>query len=76
MKYRNLGNTGVQVSEVCLGTAFRGQDDERQCVRIMDRAIDQGCNFIDSAFYGEGRAETVVGTAIGNKRERTSTVPA
>jgi aryl-alcohol dehydrogenase-like predicted oxidoreductase len=70
MKYRNLGNTGVQVSEVCLGTAFRGQDDERQCVRIMDRAIDQGCNFIDSAFYGEGRAETVVGKAIGNKREQ------
>ena len=64
MHYRPLGNTGVKVSELCLGTAFRGQDDEHTCIRVIDRALDLGCNFIDSAFYGQGRSETVVGKAI------------
>ncbi|HJP31873.1 MAG TPA: aldo/keto reductase [Candidatus Latescibacteria bacterium] len=70
MQYRKLGNTGVKVSEICLGTAFRGQDDEQQCIRTIDRAIDLGCNFVDSAFYGEGRAETVLGKAIAAKRQQ------
>ena len=61
MEYRNLGHTGVKVSEICLGTAFRAQDDEQLCIEVIDRAIDLGCNFIDSAFYGEGRSEAVVG---------------
>ncbi len=69
MHYRPLGNTGVKVSELCLGTAFRGQDDESTCIRVIDRALDLGCNFIDSAFYGQGRSETVVGKAIKDKRE-------
>jgi aryl-alcohol dehydrogenase-like predicted oxidoreductase len=69
MHYRPLGNTGVKVSELCLGTAFRGQDDEQTCIRVIDRALDLGCNFIDSAFYGQGRSETVVGKAIKDKRE-------
>jgi 1-deoxyxylulose-5-phosphate synthase len=69
MEYRPLGNTGVKVSELCLGTAFRAQDDEQICMRVIDRAIDLGCNFLDSAFYGEGRSETVVGKAIKDKRE-------
>ena len=68
MEYRNLGHTGVKVSEICLGTAFRAQDDEQRCIEVIDRAIDLGCNFIDSAFYGEGRSETVVGKAIRDKR--------
>ena len=69
MQYRPLGHTGVKVSELCLGTAFRAQDDEQICIRVIDRAIDLGCNFIDSAYYGEGRSETVVGKAIKDKRE-------
>ena len=69
MHYRPLGNTGVKVSELCLGTAFRGQDDEQTCIRVIDRALDLGCNFIDSAFYGQGRSETVVGKTIKDKRE-------
>ena len=69
MEYRNLGHTGVKVSEICLGTAFRAQDDEQLCIEVIDRAIDLGCNFIDSAFYGEGRSEAVVGKAIRDKRQ-------
>ncbi|HIC69936.1 MAG TPA: aldo/keto reductase, partial [Candidatus Latescibacteria bacterium] len=49
MEYRDLGRTGVRVSPLCLGTAFRSQEDEQTCVRIIDRALDLGCNFIDTA---------------------------
>ena len=54
MKYRPLGNTGVKLSALCLGTAFRAQDDEQICIQVIDRAIEFGCNFIDTAFYGGG----------------------
>ena len=64
MDYRPLGNTGVKVSELCLGTAFRAQDDEQVCIEVIDRAIDRGCNFIDSALYGNGLAEEVGGKAL------------
>jgi aryl-alcohol dehydrogenase-like predicted oxidoreductase len=69
MEYRDLGKTGVRVSAICLGTAFRSQEDEQICVRIIDRAIDLGCNFIDTALYGEGRSEQIVGRAIKDKRD-------
>ena len=69
MEYRDLGRTGVRVSPLCLGTAFRSQEDEQTCVRIIDRAIDLGCNFIDTALYGEGRSEQIVGRAIKDKRD-------
>ena len=68
MDYRPLGNTGIKVSEICLGTAFRAQDDEQTCIEVIDRAIDLGCNFIDSALYGNGLAEEVVGKALKTKR--------
>ena len=69
MEYRNLGKTGVKVSSICLGTAFRGQDDEKICIQVIDRAIDLGCNFIDTALYGQGRSETIVGKALKDKRD-------
>ncbi len=69
MNYRNLGRTGVQVSPICLGTAFRSQDDEDMCVRIIERAIDLGCNFIDTGLYGRGRSEQVVGRALRGRRD-------
>ncbi|MDP6775591.1 MAG: aldo/keto reductase, partial [Candidatus Latescibacteria bacterium] len=70
MDYRRLGLAGVKVSPICLGTAFRGQDDEAICIRTIERAIDLGCNFIDTAnFYGRGRSESIVGKALKGKRE-------
>ena len=68
MEYRDLGRTGVRVSPLCLGTAFRSQEDEQTCVRIIDRALDLGCNFIDTALYGKGRSEQIVGRALRGKR--------
>jgi len=69
MEYRKLGKTGVKVSSACLGTAFRAQDDEQVCIRVIDRALDLGCDFIDTAFYGKGRSEEVVGKALRDKRD-------
>ncbi len=68
MEYRYIGRTGVRVSPICLGTAFRGQTDEKMCIRTIDRAIELGCNFIDTALYGEGVSETIVGKALKGRR--------
>ena len=70
MNYRNLGRSGVKVSEICLGTAFRGEPEESICIRTIDRAIDLGCNFIDCAnIYQHGRSEEIVGKALKGKRD-------
>ena len=69
MKYRPLGTTGVQVSPLCLGTAFRGyrrgRRSEQECVATFERAVELGCNFIDCAnVYGFGESEELVGRVV------------
>ena len=50
MEYRFLGNTGVKVSSVCLGTMmFGGQTTESDSINIMHKAFDNGINFVDTA---------------------------
>ena len=50
MEYRSLGRTGVQVSQFCLGTMmFGGKTDEAESIRVIDYALDQGVNFVDTA---------------------------
>jgi len=82
MKYNLLGNTGLQVSELCLGTMTFGgqgywtaigqvpQDEVNQLVKT---AVDAGVNFIDTAnVYSEGLSEKMTGQAIrelGLKRD-------
>jgi aryl-alcohol dehydrogenase-like predicted oxidoreductase len=72
MSYRNLGATGVRVSPLCLGTMmFGGQTDEPTARRIIDKALAQGVNFIDTADgYASGKSEEVVGRAIAEKRDK------
>lgn len=74
MQYRSLGRTGVQVSELCLGCMmFGGRTGEKDSIEIIDRALDAGINFLDTAnVYSRGRSEEVVGKALGRdgKRER------
>ena len=71
MKYRQLGRTGVKVSELCLGTMmFGGQTDETESRRIIDHAFEQGVNFIDTAdAYAKTHSEEIVGRAIADKRD-------
>jgi aryl-alcohol dehydrogenase-like predicted oxidoreductase len=71
MKYTRLGQAGVQVSQLCLGTMIYGQQvEEKESIKIIHRAIDLGINFIDTAdIYVMGRSETIVGKAITDRRE-------
>ncbi len=74
MEYRQLGRTGVQVSELCLGAMmFGGPTDENDSRQIIDAALDAGINFVDTAnVYSRGRSEEVVGAALfgDSRRDR------
>ena len=63
MKVRRLGNSGVLVSELCLGTmTFGWQADEATSHRILDLFVGQGGNFLDTAnVYSEGKSEEILG---------------
>ncbi len=72
MSYRTLGHSGLQVSTLTLGTMMFGeQTSTEDSLRIIDKAWDQGINFIDTAdVYTNGRSEEIVGEAIaGNRHE-------
>ncbi|MGD0756575.1 MAG: aldo/keto reductase [Bacteroidales bacterium] len=76
MKYKQLGKTGVLVSELCLGTMTFGgkgywkaigQLPEDEVTQLIKTAIDQGINFFDTAnAYSEGLAESLLGKALKN----------
>jgi aryl-alcohol dehydrogenase-like predicted oxidoreductase len=79
MKFRPLADTGVFVSELCLGTMTfggRGQIwevmgglDQAGADSLVARALDAGINFIDTAnVYAAGESETLVGNAIAGRR--------
>ena len=67
MKTTNLGRTGLKVSRLCLGTMnFGPQTDEKDAYAIMDRALDEGINFWDTAnVYGQKKGEGVTESIIG-----------
>jgi aryl-alcohol dehydrogenase (NADP+) len=71
MRYRKLGRTGLRVSALCLGTMTMGkQVDEATSLAIIDRAIDLGVNFIDTAdMYVNGVTESIVARAIRGRRD-------
>jgi len=72
MQYRDLGRTGWRVSDIsfgawAIGSAW-GDVDDGESLAAMHRAIDMGCNFIDTAdVYGDGRSERLIAQL---KRER------
>ena len=78
MDITHLGRSGLKVSRICLGTMnFGPETEEAVAHRIMDRALDAGINFFDTAnVYGwgenKGRTETIIGRwlAQGNRRDR------
>ncbi|HEX8684462.1 MAG TPA: aldo/keto reductase [Ardenticatenaceae bacterium] len=67
MKYTNLGRTGLKVSRLCLGTMnFGPHTTEEDSYAVMDRALDEGINFFDTANVygwkqGEGITEQIIG---------------
>jgi aryl-alcohol dehydrogenase-like predicted oxidoreductase len=71
MKYRSLGKSALQVSELCLGTMmFADQTDLGEARAIVDHAHEHGVNFIDTAdVYSRGGSETMVGQLIAGRRD-------
>jgi aryl-alcohol dehydrogenase-like predicted oxidoreductase len=74
MRYRTFGRTGWQVSEVGYGmwgvAGWTGSDDE-ESMRSLNRAVELGCNFFDTAWaYGEGHSEELLGQLVRAHAER------
>jgi len=68
MRYRRFGRLGWEVSEIGYGMwgmgGWSGSDDE-ESLKALDRAIDLGCNFFDTAWaYGQGHSETLLGRTL------------
>lgn len=85
MKYTTLGRTGVMVSRLCLGCMnFGGRTAAAKATQIIDKAIDAGINFIDTANVyghepgnynvGRGRSEQIVGQALQPSSKRAQVV--
>lgn len=76
MDYRLLGRTGVKVSELCLGCMmFGGRTNQEDTCRIIDRALDAGINFLDTAnVYSRGKSEEFVGEALKRNGQRDRVV--
>ncbi|MDG6983503.1 MAG: aldo/keto reductase [Nitrososphaerota archaeon] len=80
MRYATLGDTGLKVSRVCIGCMSFGGSDARgfewtlgydDSKRVIDKAIDLGINFFDTAdVYSNGRSEQIVGKALEGRRDQ------
>ena len=79
MRYRQLGRTGVKVSELCLGTmTFGEQNSEAEGHAQMDHSVDCGINIFDAAeIYPvppkpetQGRTEMIIGTWLARQKKR------
>ncbi len=79
MEYTTLGDTGMEVSRICLGCMSFGSSDWRPWVldpeegeEIIERAIDLGINFFDTAnMYSNGESERVLGDALEGRRDES-----
>jgi len=71
MQYRKLKGTGLMVSNLSVGTMmFGNQVDEKEGVEIINYALDNGINFIDTAnIYNNGLSETITGIALKGRRD-------
>jgi len=74
--YRPLGRTGIRVSPLCLGAMmFGGKTSPADSAAIIDRALDAGINFIDTAnVYNQGRSEEAVGEALQRNGRRSQVI--
>lgn len=80
MKYKVLGKTGMKVSRICIGCmSFGGPKSEgfqwtlgyEDSKKIIDRAVDLGINFFDTAdVYSNGQSEEIVGRSLAGRRNQ------
>jgi aryl-alcohol dehydrogenase-like predicted oxidoreductase len=74
MKYRKLGRTGFDISDIAHGLwgmgGWSGSND-RDSLEALQLAVDLGCNFFDSAWgYGEGKSDALLGQTIANNKSK------
>ena len=74
MKYRQLGRTGMNVSEVSFGAwaigASWGKVDDKESLAALHKAVDWGVNFFDTAdVYGDGRSEKLIARLLKERKE-------
>ena len=71
MEYRRLGESGLRVSEICLGTMTFGHGtDETEARRMVGAALDRGVNFFDTAnSYADALSEPILGRALAGHRD-------
>jgi aryl-alcohol dehydrogenase-like predicted oxidoreductase len=77
VEYRRLGDSDLQVSEICLGTwtTFGGSLDDGAAIALVDAALETGVNFFDTAnVYSQGRSEEVLGRALAGRPRDTFVV--
>jgi aryl-alcohol dehydrogenase-like predicted oxidoreductase len=84
MKYKNLGNTGLKISELCLGCMSFGVPErgdhpwtlpEEQSRALIRQAVDAGINFFDTAdVYSDGTSEEILGRALKDFSRRDEVV--
>ena len=75
METRKLGNEGLEVSELGLGcmgmSEFYGAADEAEAIATIQRALELGVTFLDTAdMYGQGAIERLIGQAIAGRRDQ------
>jgi len=75
MRYRKLGRTGIEVSEIGFGGwgigGGWGYQDDAEAMRALQRALDLGVTFFDTALgYGDGHSERLIGQAVAGVRDR------
>ena len=79
MEYTTLGDTGMEVSRICLGCMSFGSSDwrdwvldEEEGLELVERAVELGINFFDTAnMYSKGESERVLGKALEGRREES-----
>jgi aryl-alcohol dehydrogenase-like predicted oxidoreductase len=74
MKYRKLGRTGFDVSDIAHGlwgmSGWSGSEDQ-ESLQAMQSAIDLGCNFFDTAWaYGEGKSDSLLGKILSSNKSK------
>ncbi|MDQ0230825.1 aldo/keto reductase [Metabacillus malikii] len=75
MKYRQLGNTDLKISELSFGTwaigGSWGKSDDQEALRGLEKAMDEGVNFFDTAdVYGDGHSEELLAKATKGKEDK------
>src|ERR1700678_2285813 len=75
MKYRKLGRTGIEASDLSYGlwgmSGWSGSDDAGS-LRSLQASVDLGCNFFDTAWaYGNGKSDGLLGETLARSEEHT-----